>query len=218
MFAPLRQRRSQNSHSRTNFPASCVIRSTKLNNSEDQIAKAYSPLVEQKKQAREEHSSRPNLAGFRLHSMLNQSDPRASPSAMDSGGGSSAEMEMDMEMAWHLLTVLIRLGRPAATSELAAAAAAPTRFVEQMCCLPRSPLRISDDGVVTPSETAVLAFLRFMGWDIQGPKVSLRPSDVRRWLGKVSITYQRKRQGSDARRFSAKRRRLLAPDAGSFIS
>jgi cell division control protein 7 len=138
---------------------------------------------------------------------------------MDSGGGSSAEMEL----AWHLLTVLIRLGRPAAPSELAAAAAAAapsisTRVVEQMCCLPRSPLWISDDGVVRPSETAVLAFLRFMGWGIPGPKVSLRPSEVRRWSGKVSIRYERKRQGSDARCFSAKRRRLLAPDAGSLIS
>jgi cell division control protein 7 len=138
---------------------------------------------------------------------------------MDSGGGSLAEVEM----AWHLLTVLIRLGRPAAPSELAAAAlaAAPsisTRVVEQMCCLPRSPLWISDDGVVRPSETAVLAFLRFMGWGIPGPKVSLRPSEVRRWSGKVSIRYERKRQGSDARCFNAKRRRLLAPDAGSLIS
>lgn len=66
---------------------------------------------------------------------------------------------------------------------------------------------------MTPSETAILAFLRFMGWDIPGPKVSLWPSEVRRWSGKVSIRYERKRQGSDARCFSAKRRRLLASAA-----
>jgi hypothetical protein len=44
------------------FPPPIALRSTKLNNSKDQIAKAYSPLVKQNKQAREEHSSRQNLA------------------------------------------------------------------------------------------------------------------------------------------------------------
>ncbi|KAJ1296222.1 hypothetical protein BS78_01G283300 [Paspalum vaginatum] len=133
---------------------------------------------------------------------------------MASDGGSSVEMEL----AWHLLTVLLRYGGPAAASDLAdaAAAAAPsvsTRIVEQMCCLPKSPLRISGDGVVTLSETAVLTFLRFVGWPMPAPKMSLRPSGVRQWRGEVTIRYERKRKGSDARCFSAKKRQLLAPDA-----
>ncbi|WVZ57655.1 hypothetical protein U9M48_008015 [Paspalum notatum var. saurae] len=133
---------------------------------------------------------------------------------MASDGGSSVEMEL----AWHLLTVLLRLGRPATTSELAAAAAAAapsvsTRIVEQMCRLPKSPLRISGDGVVTLSDTAVLTFLRFVGWPMPAPKMSLRPSGVRQWRGEVTIRYERKRKGSDARCFSAKKRQLLAPDA-----
>ncbi|XP_047042727.1 probable serine/threonine-protein kinase cdc7 [Lolium rigidum] len=57
----------------------------------------------------------------------------------------------DTEFAWHLLTVLLRIGRPAAATE--------------------SPLR-SSDGVVTVSETAAVAFLRFMGCDVPARPVA----------------------------------------------
>ncbi|KAG2550486.1 hypothetical protein PVAP13_9KG339400 [Panicum virgatum] len=121
----------------------------------------------------------------------------------------------EMELAWHLLTVLVRLGRAAAASDLAAAAAAVSLsvspdLVERICRIPESPLRISGGGVVTISETAVLTFLRFLGWDVQAPRMRLRHPEVRRWRGEV---YQRKRKVSDASCLSRKRRRLLAPDA-----
>lgn len=127
---------------------------------------------------------------------------------------------MDMELAWHLLTVLVRLGRPAAASELASAAALSVSpdLVERMCRIPGSPLRISGGGVVTASETAVLAFLRFAGLDVPAPRVSLRPPEVRKWSGKVTIRYERKRKMPDVNCFSTKRRRLLAPDSGGLIS
>jgi cell division control protein 7 len=89
----------------------------------------------------------------------------------------------DTELAWHLLTVLLRIGRPAAATELAVAATAASaasyvtpQLVERLCLAPRSPLR-SSDGVVTVSETASVAFLRFMGCDVPArPVVGLGAS------------------------------------------
>ncbi|GJN20133.1 hypothetical protein PR202_gb07470 [Eleusine coracana subsp. coracana] len=117
---------------------------------------------------------------------------------------------LEMECAWHLLTVVVRLGRPAAASDLAAIASISPRIVERMCHIPDSPLCISDGGAVTASQTAFLAIMRFVGLDVPAPRVSLRPADVRRWWG---ITYVRKRRASDGRLSGGKRRCLLAPDA-----
>ncbi|XP_051231100.1 uncharacterized protein [Lolium perenne] len=82
----------------------------------------------------------------------------------------------DTELAWHLLTVLLRIGRPAAATELAATVASTASYVtpqlvERLCLAPRSPLR-SSDGVVTVSETAAVAFLRFMGCDVPARPVA----------------------------------------------
>ncbi|TVU31657.1 hypothetical protein EJB05_23353, partial [Eragrostis curvula] len=92
-------------------------------------------------------------------------------------------------------------------------AAISPRIVEQICHIPESPLCLSDGGVVTASQTAVLTLLRFVGLDVPPPRGSLRASDVRRCWGEVTITYVRKRKASEAGCFSGKRRRLLAPDA-----
>ncbi|KAL6905346.1 hypothetical protein ACP4OV_002947 [Aristida adscensionis] len=132
---------------------------------------------------------------------------------MDPAGADRVELEL----AWHLLTVLIRLGRPAAAaSDLAAAAsaAAPSispGFVERVCHVPGSPLRISD-GVVAASETGVLAILRFLGCDVPAPRVSLRPPQARRLWAEVPIGYERKRRASDAECLGRKRLCLPAPD------
>ncbi|KAL5224251.1 hypothetical protein ABZP36_010890 [Zizania latifolia] len=127
---------------------------------------------------------------------------------------SDAAGSAEVELAWHLLTVLIRLGRPATASNLAAAAAADVspHQVERMCCIPGSPLRLCG-GVVIASEMAVLAFLRFAGLDVPAPRVSLRTTDARRWWQQVPFTYERKRKAPDAVRFGAKKRLLVAPDA-----
>jgi cell division control protein 7 len=134
--------------------------------------------------------------------------------------GAAAAHPVEMELAWHLLTVLVRLGRAASASDLAAAAATVSLsvspdIVERTCRIPESPLRISGGGVVTISETAVVTFLRFLGWEVPAQRVRLRPPEERRWRGEV---YERKRKVSDASCLSGKRRRLLAPDAGCLIS
>uniref|UniRef100_A0A0D3HGN8 non-specific serine/threonine protein kinase n=1 Tax=Oryza barthii TaxID=65489 RepID=A0A0D3HGN8_9ORYZ len=127
---------------------------------------------------------------------------------MDSEAAGSSEIER----AWHLLTVVIRLGRPAAASDVAHFATADD--VERLCRIPGSPLRLSG-GVVAASETAFVAFLRYVGLDVPPPRVSPRaPDDVMRWLRRrVPVTYERKRKASDAGRFVARKRLLAAPDA-----
>jgi hypothetical protein len=89
---------------------------------------------------------------------------------------------LEMEMAWYLLTVVVRLGRPAAASDLAATTISP-RMVERMNRVPESPLCLSDGGAVTASQTAIVAFLRLVGLDVPAPRVSLSSYDVRRWWG-----------------------------------
>jgi cell division control protein 7 len=124
---------------------------------------------------------------------------------------------LEMERAWYLLTVVVRLGRPAAVSDLAAFAAISPCTVERMCRIPESPLCLSDGGAVTASQTAFLTILRFVGSDVPAPRVSMRPSDVRRWCGEMPITYVLKRKASDAGRSGGKRHCLLAPDTGCFV-
>jgi cell division control protein 7 len=91
----------------------------------------------------------------------------------------------DTELAWHLLTVLLRIGRPAAATELAATVASTASYVtpqlvERLCLAPRSPIR-SSDGVVTVSETAAVAFLRFMGCDVPARPVAGLGASVAGW-------------------------------------
>ncbi|XP_037467431.1 probable serine/threonine-protein kinase cdc7 isoform X1 [Triticum dicoccoides] len=125
----------------------------------------------------------------------------------------------DTELAWHVLTVLLRMGRPAAAAELAAVAssspagAMTPQHVERLCHAPGSPLRFSG-GTVTVSGTAVVAFLRFLGWDVPAvPRARLRPSDLRSWCAEIPIRYERKRKAPDADRFGVKRRLLMGADA-----
>uniref|UniRef100_A0ACD5TI28 Uncharacterized protein n=1 Tax=Avena sativa TaxID=4498 RepID=A0ACD5TI28_AVESA len=126
----------------------------------------------------------------------------------------------DTELAWHLLTVLLRIGRPAAAGELAATVAPAASYmtqqlVERVCRAPGSPLR-SSGGVVTVSETAAVAFLRFLGCDVPAPlRVGLRAPEARRWCPEVQIRYARKRKASDAAHFCVKRRLLTEIDADS---
>uniref|UniRef100_A0ACD5U4U6 Uncharacterized protein n=1 Tax=Avena sativa TaxID=4498 RepID=A0ACD5U4U6_AVESA len=126
----------------------------------------------------------------------------------------------DTELAWHLLTVLLRIGRPAAAGELAATVAPAASYmtqqlVERLCRAPGSPLR-SSGGVVTVSETAAVAFLRFLGCDVPAPlRVGLRAPEARRWCPEVQIRYARKRKASDAAHFCVKRRLLTEIDADS---
>uniref|UniRef100_A0ACD5TMB6 Uncharacterized protein n=1 Tax=Avena sativa TaxID=4498 RepID=A0ACD5TMB6_AVESA len=126
----------------------------------------------------------------------------------------------DTELAWRLLSVLLRIGRPVTAGELAATVAPPASYmtqqlVERLCRTPGSPLR-SSAGVVTVSETAAVAFLRFLGCDVLAPlRVGLRAPEARRWFPEVQIRYGRKRKASDAAYFGVKRRLLMDTDADS---
>ncbi|CAN6311871.1 unnamed protein product [Urochloa humidicola] len=130
--------------------------------------------------------------------------------------GAAAAHPVEVELAWHLFTVLLRLDRPADVRDLAAAAPyVSPDLVERMCRIPQSPLRITRGGVVTASETAFLAFQRLLGCDVPLPGVLLGPPEVWRCCGKVTVRYERKRKVSDASCSGAKRCRLLASDADS---
>uniref|UniRef100_A0A0E0MAT8 non-specific serine/threonine protein kinase n=1 Tax=Oryza punctata TaxID=4537 RepID=A0A0E0MAT8_ORYPU len=186
------------------------------NNSKDQIAKTPPPFSRTRQSEKRSKISLsfpnssaaappPESHAFRALARQIRAPP---PSPMDSEVSGSSEIER----AWHLLTVVIRLGRPAAASDITDFATAAD--VERLCRIPESPLRLSG-GVVTASWTAFVAFRRFVGLDVPAPRVSLRASDdvMRRLWRRVSVTYERKRKASDAGRCGARKRLLTAPNA-----
>ncbi|KAK9927689.1 hypothetical protein M0R45_024861 [Rubus argutus] len=66
----------------------------------------------------------------------------------------------DSEKAWHLLALLLSIGRPARPSELASRCTsfpASTHLVQRLCSIANSPLSLSEDLYVTPSLLAVTA-------------------------------------------------------------
>lgn len=66
----------------------------------------------------------------------------------------------DSEKAWHLLALLLSLGRSARPSELASRCTsfpASTHLVQRLCSIANSPLSLSEDLYVTPSLLAVTA-------------------------------------------------------------
>lgn len=71
----------------------------------------------------------------------------------------------DLHKAWHLLGLLLTIGRPVRIIELASRCTlfrvAP-EFVEFLCSLPYSPLKMTGDLFVTLSSVAILAFGQFV--------------------------------------------------------
>nr|XP_010919908.1 probable serine/threonine-protein kinase cdc7 isoform X2 [Elaeis guineensis] len=126
-----------------------------------------------------------------------------------------------IERAWHLLTVLVRLGRPARPAELASRCAlspSPSPdLVEFLCWIRGSPLLLTDGGFVTLSETAITAFQEFVSSAV-GPfvsRVAVRVTGQRGAWKDFSLTYVRKRKArplgdnTTVRELRAKRRLLL---------
>ncbi|XP_020094583.1 probable serine/threonine-protein kinase cdc7 isoform X2 [Ananas comosus] len=105
-----------------------------------------------------------------------------------------------IERAWHLLTVLVRLRRPAPPAELAARCAllpsTSPELVEWLCRIPGSPLSLTEDHFVTVSETGFAVFGKFLSSmaALFVPRVAVRVSEQKRRLGDVSLTYVRKRK------------------------
>ncbi|KAG6490203.1 hypothetical protein ZIOFF_051488 [Zingiber officinale] len=127
-----------------------------------------------------------------------------------------------VERAWHLLTVLLRLGRPAPAAELASRCVLEVGadFVEILCGIPGSPLMLTDDGFVIPSDVTMAAFLQFLSTGI-APLVPRFPFTVTaqvRASGEVFMMYTRKRKlqllEDDRVETPKAKRRLLLPDGG----
>ncbi|WOL07624.1 hypothetical protein Cni_G16369 [Canna indica] len=104
----------------------------------------------------------------------------------------------DVERAWYLLTVLVRLGRPTPAADLASrcASAVSTDFVRFLCRIPGSPLVLTDGGVVTISHAAVAFFLEFFSMSVS-PFMRMNAVRARahmRTCGDVSTVYMRKKK------------------------
>ncbi|KAK1262563.1 Cyclin-dependent kinase F-1 [Acorus gramineus] len=71
----------------------------------------------------------------------------------------------DREKSWHLLAVLLSLGRPARPAELVSRCAlfhATPDLVERLCGIPGSPIFLTADLFVTASEAGTVAVVRFL--------------------------------------------------------
>ncbi|XP_074574807.1 uncharacterized protein LOC141831349 [Curcuma longa] len=127
-----------------------------------------------------------------------------------------------VERAWHLLTVLLRLGRPAPAAELASRCVLESgvEFVEILCNIPGSPLMLTDDGFVTPSDVTMVAFLQFLSTGIAPlvPRFPFTVTTQMRACGEVFMMYTRKRKlqllEDDLVETPTAKRRLLLPDGG----
>ncbi|KAI6702332.1 hypothetical protein NL676_011468 [Syzygium grande] len=82
----------------------------------------------------------------------------AAPPTSSSGSG-------DSEKAWHLLSLLLSLGRPSSPLELASTCElfpAPPDLVRRLCGIPSSPIRLAGDSSVTLSVAALVSLARFL--------------------------------------------------------
>ncbi|KAF8032718.1 hypothetical protein BT93_D1591 [Corymbia citriodora subsp. variegata] len=78
---------------------------------------------------------------------------------------SSSEDSSDSEKAWHLLSLLLSLGRPSSPLELASRCElfpAPPKLIRRLCDLPSSPIHLTDDLLVTLSSAALISLARFL--------------------------------------------------------
>ncbi|KAL7188505.1 hypothetical protein ACSBR1_038382 [Camellia fascicularis] len=107
----------------------------------------------------------------------------------------------ELHKAWHLLSLLLPLGRPARPLELTSRCAlfrAPPDFVEHLCSIPNSPLFLTSNWFVTPSLVAFVAFGKFASnLNVIGafvPRIELRDFGRKRVWGGVVRTYYRRRK------------------------
>ncbi|THG10679.1 hypothetical protein TEA_010375 [Camellia sinensis var. sinensis] len=107
----------------------------------------------------------------------------------------------ELHKAWHLLSLLLPLGRPARPLELASRCAlfrAPPDFVEHLCSIPNSPLFLTSNRFVTPSLVAFVAFGKFASnLNVIGafvPRIELRDFGRERVWGGFVRTYYRRRK------------------------
>ncbi|GAB4834635.1 hypothetical protein Ancab_032898 [Ancistrocladus abbreviatus] len=97
--------------------------------------------------------------------------------------------------AWHFVSLLLAIGRPAKPDELAQNCTffrTSPEFVEFLCSIPNSPLFLTGNGFVILSSVAVAALVRFAALSMS--RVEIGVCGERRSCGHVVRTYHRKRK------------------------
>ncbi|KAJ8444330.1 hypothetical protein Cgig2_019888 [Carnegiea gigantea] len=99
------------------------------------------------------------------------------------------------EKAWHLVSVLLSIGRPASIGELAGKCSlfsASPELVEFLCLIPNSPIFLTANDFVLLSAVAFNAFGEFLASSM--PRFQIGVPEVRMLCGNVVRTYFRKRK------------------------
>ncbi|KAG9454440.1 hypothetical protein H6P81_007344 [Aristolochia fimbriata] len=114
---------------------------------------------------------------------------------------SDATAMIDRDKAWHLLSVLLRIGRPAQPAELASRCtlfSASSDLVEFLCWIPDSPLFLTENHFVTISRSVFSACSKFLTNAVASfvPRSRGRVGGGSRLWREDIVTYSRKRKRS----------------------
>lgn len=77
--------------------------------------------------------------------------------------------ESSSEKAWHVLALLLSLGRPAPLAEISSRCTlfhATPDLIHSLCQIPYSPISLTKDFSVTPSVSAFMSFTEFVAKNI----------------------------------------------------
>lgn len=119
----------------------------------------------------------------------------------------------ESQKAWHLFSLLLSLGRPAHSFELASICTffhAPPELVRLLCQIPSSPIHLRSDLCVTPSVTSLVAFFKLLS------NTNKNLVDPPRQLKIERAYYRKRKRSSDKHELLplTKRRVDLYPEEG----
>ncbi|XP_058222138.1 uncharacterized protein LOC131332092 [Rhododendron vialii] len=117
----------------------------------------------------------------------------------------------ELHQAWHLLSLLLSLGRPSLPAELASKCRAPIRYIQYLCSVPNSPIVLTSNLLITPSP---FAFTILQKLTTSLSRVEFGVFRRRRVLEDVGRTYcrRRKRLGSEIEVTPVSKKRLVLQD------